>query len=140
MSDPGFPAETAAETPARPWWQVFRDWPRAARWSTYAVVALVLLLVAAMVTAVALVRRPFPQVDGAIEVPGLTGEVEVVRDGHGIPQLYADDLDDLMAAQGYVHAQERFYEMDVRRHETAGRLSELFGKDTLEVDEFVRTL
>ena len=140
MSDPGFPAETPAETPERPWWQVFRDWPRAARWSTYAVVALVLLLVAGLVTAVVLVRRPFPQVDGAIEVPGLTGEVEVIRDGHGIPQLYADNVDDLMAAQGYVHAQERFYEMDVRRHETAGRLSELFGKDTLEVDEFVRTL
>ncbi len=140
MSDPGFPAEAPAETPERPWWQVFRDWPRAARWSTYAVVALVLLLVAGLVTAVVLVRRPFPQVDGAIEVPGLTGEVEVIRDGHGIPQLYADNVDDLMAAQGYVHAQERFYEMDVRRHETAGRLSELFGKDTLEVDEFVRTL
>ena len=73
-------------------------------------------------------------------LPGLTGEVEVVRDDHGIPQLYADSLADLMAAQGYVHAQERFYEMDVRRHITAGRLSELFGKDTLETDEFVRTL
>ena len=45
-----------------------------------------------------------------------------------------------MAAQGYVQAQERFYEMDVRRHTTAGRLSELFGPDTLEIDEFVRTL
>ena len=43
-------------------------------------------------------------------------------------------------AQGYVQAQERFYEMDVRRHTTAGRLSELFGPDTLETDEFVRTL
>ena len=45
-----------------------------------------------------------------------------------------------MAAQGYVQAQERFYEMDFRRHTTAGRLSELFGTDTLETDEFVRTL
>ena len=73
-------------------------------------------------------------------MPGLTGEVEVVRDDHGIPQLYADTTADLMAAQGYVQAQERFYEMDVRRHTTAGRLSELFGSDTLEIDEFVRTL
>ena len=73
-------------------------------------------------------------------MPGLTGEVEVVRDEHGIPQLYADTTADLMAAQGYVQAQERFYEMDVRRHTTAGRLSELFGRDTLEIDQFVRTL
>jgi penicillin amidase len=100
----------------------------------------VLGLLVSLVTAVVLVRRPFPQVDGTIEVPGLTGEVEVVRDANGIPQLYADTTADLMAAQGYVHAQERFYEMDVRRHTTAGRLSELFGPETLEVDELIRTL
>jgi penicillin G amidase len=132
MSDPEFPSRTP--------WQAFRGWPRAARWTTYAVVSLVLLLVAGLVTAVVLVRRPFPQVDGTIEVPGLGAAVEVVRDDHGIPQLYGDSLADLTAAQGYVHAQERFYEMDVRRHITAGRLSELFGSDTLETDEFIRTL
>ena len=60
-------------------------------------------------------------------MPGLSASVEVVRDDHGIPQLYADTDADLMRAQGYVHAQERFFEMDVRRHVTAGRLSELFG-------------
>ena len=126
--------------PSRSWWQVFRGWPRAVRWSAYVVVGLVLLLLAGLVTAVVLVRRPFPQVEGSVRVPGLTGEVEVVRDERGIPQLYADTTADLMAAQGYVQAQERFYEMDVRRHTTAGRLSELFGPDTLEIDEFVRTL
>ena len=126
--------------PSRSWWQVFLGWPRAVRWSAYGVVGLVLLLVAGLVTAVVLVRRPFPQVEGSVRVPGLTGEVEVVRDERGIPQLYADTTADLMAAQGYVQAQERFYEMDVRRHTTAGRLSELFGPDTLEIDEFVRTL
>jgi penicillin amidase len=106
----------------------------------YVVLVLVLALLAATVTAVVLVRRPFPQVDGTIEVPGLDAKVEVVRDDHGIPQLYGDSVADLMAAQGYVHAQERFYEMDVRRHITAGRLSEMFGSDTLETDEFIRTL
>ena len=77
---------------------------------------------------------------GRSRSPGSTGEVEVIRDDHGIPQLYADTTADLMAAQGYVHAQERFYEMDFRRHVTAGRLSELFGADTLEIDTFIRTL
>jgi penicillin amidase len=136
MTDAEFPGATLDRTP----WQVFREWPQAARWASYLVLALVLLLVAGLVTAVVVVRRPFPQVDGTIEVPGLTGEVVVIRDEHGIPQLYGDTTADLMAAQGFVHAQERFYEMDVRRHVTAGRLSELFGADTLESDEFIRTL
>src|SRR4029079_8960569 len=47
---------------------------------------------------------------------------------------------DLMRGQGYVHAQDRFFEMDVRRHITAGRLSEMFGDSGLETDKFVRTL
>jgi penicillin G amidase len=136
MTSPGFPDRTPRQTP----WQTFRAWPRAARWTSYAVIVVVLALVAALVTAVVLVRRPFPQVDGSVEVPGLTAAVEVIRDGHGVPQLYGDSMADLMAAQGYVHAQERFYEMDVRRHVTAGRLSEMFGSDTLKTDEFIRTL
>ena len=45
-----------------------------------------------------------------------------------------------MRAQGFVHAQERFFEMDVRRHATAGRLAELFGEDALETDIYVRTM
>src|SRR3546814_7882211 len=45
-----------------------------------------------------------------------------------------------MLAQGFVHAQDRFFEMDVRRHITAGRLSELFGESTLETDKMVRTM
>ena len=73
--------------PSRSWWQVFLGWPRAVRWSAYGVVGLVLLLLAGLATAVVLVRRPFPQVEGSVRVPGLTGEVEVVRDEHGIPQL-----------------------------------------------------
>ena len=136
MTSAGFPPGGAPPG----WWRAFSNWPRAGRWSAYAVVLLVLVLLVCLVSAVVLVRRPFPQVDGTITVPGLTGSVEVVRDAHGIPQLYADSMADLLAAQGYVQAQERFYEMDVRRHITAGRLSEMFGPDTLETDEFVRTL
>ena len=64
----------------------------------------------------------------------------MVRDDHGIPQIYADSTHDLMVAQGFVAAQERFYEMDVRRHATAGRLAEMFGEDALETDMYVRTM
>ncbi len=136
----------AASSPAAPrprgprWWRRFRLLPRPLRVSTYVAVALTLVLVASLLTGVVLLRRSFPQTAGEIEVPGLAGDVEVVRDDHGIPQIYADTTEDLMRAQGYVHAQERFYEMDVRRHATAGRLAEMFGEDALETDVYVRTM
>jgi penicillin amidase len=58
----------------------------------------------------------------------------------GIPTITADSSHDLFFAQGYVQAQDRFWEMDFRRHVTAGRLSELFGTSQLGTDEFIRTL
>ncbi len=143
MTDPSTaprPSQPGPASDERSWWQAFRDWPRASRVLTYVVVGLVLVLVAALVTGAVLVRRPFPQTTGEAELPGLGGDVRVVRDEHGIPQLYGDSVDDLMRAQGYVHAQERFYEMDVRRHATAGRLAEMFGTTALESDKFVRTM
>ena len=59
------------------------------------VLVLVLVLIAAFAAGVALVRRPFRRVDGTIDLPGLSAPVTVVRDGHGIPQLYGDHLDAL---------------------------------------------
>ncbi|MFI5821396.1 penicillin acylase family protein [Streptomyces rishiriensis] len=89
---------------------------------------------------VSTVRASFPQTKGSITLEGLTGPVDVKRDGYGIPQIYADSDEDLFMAQGFVQAQDRFYEMDVRRHMTSGRLSEMFGKGQVDNDEFLRTL
>jgi penicillin amidase len=86
------------------------------------------------------VRASFPQTKGSITLDGLSGPVDVKRDDYGIPQIYASSDADLFMAQGYVQAQDRFYEMDVRRHMTAGRLSEMFGRDQVRNDEFLRTL
>ncbi|MBT2406409.1 MULTISPECIES: penicillin acylase family protein [unclassified Streptomyces] len=86
------------------------------------------------------VRASFPQTTGSLKVPSLAGTVDVKRDSHGIPQLYADSDEDLFRAQGFVHAQDRFWEMDVRRHMTSGRLSEMFGSGQVETDAFLRTL
>ncbi len=132
----------AAARPAAPvrWWRVFRGWPGPLRFTTYVAAGLVLVLVAGVVLGVVVVRRSWPQTSGEIEIAGLEGEVEVIRDGHGIPQIYADSMHDLVLAQGFVHAQERFFEMDVRRHATAGRLAEMFGEQALETDLVVRTL
>ncbi|WP_127473661.1 penicillin acylase family protein [Microbacterium sulfonylureivorans] len=86
------------------------------------------------------IQRSFPQVDGAVAVGGLGEEVTVQRDALGIPTITAGTADDLFFAQGYVHAQDRFWEMDFRRHVTSGRLSELFGESQLPTDRFLRTL
>ncbi|MFC6086762.1 penicillin acylase family protein [Sphaerisporangium aureirubrum] len=118
----------------------FAGFPWPLRWAARVLVVLLVLalLLAGVVTWT--VRRSFPQVDGELRLPGLQAKATVLRDGHGIPQIYADTPHDLFMAQGYVHAQDRFWEMDFRRKTTAGRLSELFGAATLDVDKVVRTL
>ena len=101
------------------------------------------LVVAALVLSVvgvSLVRRSFPQTEGEITLPGLAADVDVLRDERGIPQIYGDSLTDIAKAQGFVHAQDRFFEMDLRRHVTAGRLSELVGDAGVETDKVVRTM
>ena len=136
----GTDTQSAAQRPSRnpDDWAHFRTWPRGARWVVFGLVALLVALAAATAGAFIVVRQSVPEAEGTLEVIGLTSEVEVLRDDFGIPQIYADSMDDLMMAQGYLHAQERFYEMDVRRHVTSGRLSELFGEDTLDADRFIR--
>jgi penicillin amidase len=114
--------------------------PRPARWL---VRILIVLLVLALVLTLYVrwtIRRSYPRTSGRIAVAGLSRDVTVYRDRYGIPQIYADDAGDLMRAEGYVHAQDRFWEMDFRRHVTAGRLSELFGRTTLDTDKVVRTM
>ncbi len=100
-----------------------------------AVTALVLSIVG-----VSLVRRSFPQTEGEITIAGLSGKVDVLRDEHGVPQIYGDSVTDIAKAQGFVHAQDRFFEMDLRRHVTSGRLSELVGDAGLETDKVIRTM
>ncbi|MFE0703228.1 penicillin acylase family protein [Streptomyces sp. NPDC058872] len=89
---------------------------------------------------VSTVRASFPQTTGEVRLDRLSADVEVKRDANGVPQIYADNEADLFRAQGYVQAQDRFYEMDVRRHVTAGRLSEMFGESQVDTDAFLRTL
>jgi penicillin amidase len=102
------------------------------------IVALVVVL--ASVAGVVAVRHSFPETAGTAVLPGLSATVTVERDAEGIPTIVASDARDLFMAQGYVHAQDRFWEMDFRRHVTAGRLSELFGASSLGTDRFIRTL
>jgi len=112
--------------------------PRWVRVSKWAAIVVVVAVIAGLITGYWAVRRSFPQTSGNVSISGLDAAVSVLRDDHGIPQIYAETPHDLFLAQGYVQAQDRFFEMDFRRHVTAGRISELLGEDALDVDKFVR--
>ncbi len=88
----------------------------------------------------AFMRRSFPQVQGDLDVAGLQARVEIRRDQWGVPHIYAQNEHDLFFAQGYVHAQDRLWQMDFNRRVAAGRLSEVLGASTLESDRFLRTI
>lgn len=105
-----------------------------------AVIVVVLVAVGALSTI--LLRRPLPDYGGTITLSVLDAPVEILRDEQGIPHIYAETDADLFRAQGYVHAQDRFFEMDYRRHLTAGRLAELVGDDeaAIAADRVIRTL
>ncbi len=82
----------------------------------------------------------FPQVEGEITIAGLDAQVTVHRDEMGIPHIYASTLHDLFMAQGFIQAQDRFWQMDAWRHIGSGTLSEMFGSAQVETDAFLRTL
>ena len=78
-------------------------------------------------------RQALEAVDDARSRPAAdTTELTAVRDSLGIPHIYADTPEDLFLAQGYVHAQDRFFQMDFWRHLSSGRLSEMFGSSQVE--------
>ncbi|MFN2165294.1 MAG: penicillin acylase family protein, partial [Anaerolineae bacterium] len=87
-----------------------------------------------------LFRRPLARTQGNIRLPGLQKEVEILRDRWGVPHIYAGNELDLWFAQGFVHAQDRLWQMDFQRRLVAGRLSEVMGQTTVPVDRWIRIL
>ena len=86
------------------------------------------------------IRRSWPKTNGTVRVDSLQAEVTVVRDSWGVPHVYASNPHDLFFAQGYVHAQDRFWQMEFWRRIGSGRLAEILGESVLETDCFLRTL
>jgi len=105
------------------------------------VIALVALL--ALVTAGGIVLYLFNTVarpSGALTVAGLAAPAEIVRDGEGVPHVFARSREDLAFALGFVHAQDRLWQMELLRRAGQGRLSEIFGERTYALDVLLRTL
>jgi len=100
--------------------------------------AAAVLLLAALTLAIGLLRASLPRLEGASGEPGLTNVVRITRDSRGVPTIEAANRVDLAYATGFVHAQDRYFEMDLSRRLAAGELAELFGKVALEQDRKAR--
>ena len=85
-------------------------------------------------------HKSFPDTAGSTSVAGLQNAVDIIRDEFGVPRIIAHDEHDLMFATGYVHAQDRLWQMDMGRRIGQGRLSELIGQVTLPFDRMFRII
>jgi len=109
-----------------------RTWRLIVRRSLIGLLLLVLLLA---MTLWALLRASLPQLDGRIELPGLSAPLSLARDSLGTAVLQGENRLDLARGLGFVHAQERFFEMDLSRRSAAGELAALFGPQAVERDQ-----
>lgn len=104
-------------------------------WSGRLAIGLLVLLSAAIVSVWLYVRGSLPMLDGTVKAAGLSAPVTVARDERGVPLISGSDRADLAYATGYVHAQERFFQMDLLRRVGAGELAELFGAKAIKLDK-----
>jgi penicillin amidase len=88
----------------------------------------------------ALAAASLSRIEGEIELAGLQAVVEVLRDRWGVPHIYAENVDDLFFAQGFVAAQDRLWQLDMWRRWLEGRSAEVAGADRFEVDRIMRLL
>ncbi|HUE77693.1 MAG TPA: penicillin acylase family protein [Longimicrobiales bacterium] len=102
--------------------------------------ALGLLIVLLGSAGVLYVRSALPRTDGSITLDGIDGRVEILRDDYGVPQIWAGSLEDAVFAQGYLHAQDRLWQMELVRRAIQGRLAEVLGEPALQADRFMRRL
>ena len=127
MASTGTPIHPALTSRGKPWLAAL-----------LAVIVLITLGVGAWLYAIA--RSALPQLDGTLQVQGLSASVVVTRDGRGFPTITAANFDDLFFAQGYVTAQDRMFQMDGMRRYASGELAEVVGEGQVEHDRQQRIL
>jgi penicillin G amidase len=107
-----------------------------------AIIGLVLtgLVMVALLAGYFFLRQSLPRLAGEVRLGGLSAPVEVVRDANAVPHIFAKTWDDAHFALGFVHAQDRLWQMEMNRRIAAGRLAEVLGESALDTDKFFRTL
>jgi penicillin amidase len=87
-----------------------------------------------------LLRFTLPKIEGVERLTGIGAPVEILRDRWGVPHIFARSFQDAVFAQGYVHAQDRLFQMELNRRVGSGRLSEVFGERAFDTDRLIRTV
>ncbi|WP_151634834.1 penicillin acylase family protein [Noviherbaspirillum aerium] len=103
-------------------------------------VLIAILAVAALAAGLWYRSASQPAIDGTIRLGGLQGDVDIVRDAEGVPHIYAKSEQDTYFALGFVHAQDRLWQMEMNRRIAAGRMAEILGPNAVDADRFLRTL
>jgi penicillin amidase len=110
------------------------------RWLVKAIVILVACLAIVWGASYAYLARSLPEIDGEASVSGLSAPIDIVRDSDAIPHIFASNVPDALFGLGYVHAQDRLWQMEFQRRVGHGRLSEIFGAAAVPQDRFLRTV
>lgn len=101
---------------------------------------LALLCLALLVFFYYLITKSFPETSGSVTVSGISGDVRVYRDDYGVPHIFGGSDRDVYFAVGYLHAQDRLWQMELMRRAGQGRLAEVLGEPALKIDRMFRTL
>lgn len=110
------------------------------RWLLRITGGLILLAVGAVALAYWFAARSLPDYNATTQVAGIAAPVEIVRDTANVPHIFGRENADVYFALGYAHAQDRMWQMTFMRRVVQGRLSELFGEDTVKTDAFMRRM
>ncbi len=108
------------------------------RWLVRVAAALIVLSVITISLVYWLASRSLPQYNAQITVPNLSQPVEIVRDNANVPHIFGQNDEDVFFGLGFAHAQDRLWQMTTLRRTAQGRLSEVFGASTLDVDKLLR--
>lgn len=108
------------------------------KWSSRIIIGIIILCIMIFGGAYWLLSRSLPDYSEDFTLEGLSEPVEVIRDHSGVPHIIGQNDEDVFFALGFVHAQDRLWQMTMMRRAVQGRLSEIFGERTLEIDELMR--
>ena len=103
-------------------------------------IVLILFIIFSIFFVNRIIKKSYPQVEGEISLKGIKSEVRIYRDDFGIPYIEASNENDLYFALGFVHAQDRLFQMDITRRAGMGRLAEILGSKALEYDIVFKTV
>ncbi len=110
------------------------------RWLMRLAAGLIALVVASVALIYYLAGQSLPDYDQTVDVQGLSGPVEIVRDNANVPHIFGANDPDTYFGLGYAHAQDRLWQMTIFRRTVQGRLSEVFGERTVRIDRLLRRL